>query len=220
MQKLTLELLQSLRKASNEEEAKGMRRYMREQFDFFGIKAPHRREITAPLFLASPPKDAAELETIVRELWQQPFREVQYAACDYLYQYRSMLAARHLAFLRHLIITRSWWDTVDSLATRSLGDLTLRYSQVRSSMDKWVRDPNLWIRRSALLYQLKFRDLTDWPRLRQYCEVTSKEEDFFIRKAIGWSLREYAKVNSAEVKRFVSATDFSSLTVREALKNC
>jgi len=220
MHKLTLEMLSAFRKASNEEEAKGMRRYMREQFDFFGIKAPHRRELTAPLFEAYPPKDSADLELIVRELWQQPFREIQYAACDYLYQYRTMLAARHLTFLRHLLITRSWWDTVDSLATRSLGDLTLRYPQVRSSMDKWIRDPNLWIRRSALLYQLKFRDLTDWDSLKSYCEQCAKEEDFFIRKAIGWALREYAKINTAEVKRFVSVTDFSSLTVREALKNC
>lgn len=220
MQKLTLELFQALRKASHEEEAKGMRRYMREQFDFFGVKSPLRREITSPLFLANPPKDAAELEAVVNELWQQPFREVQYAACDYLYQYRNLLAARHQAFLRHLIITRSWWDTVDTLATRSLGDLTLRYSSVRGSMDKWIRDPNLWIRRSALLYQLKFRDLTDWERLKSYCEISAKEEDFFIRKAIGWALREYAKVNPAEVKRFVGASDFSSLTVREALKNC
>jgi len=220
MHKLTLELLSALRKASHDEEAKSMRRYMREQFDFFGVKTPVRREITGPLFNNHPPKDANELESIVRELWQQPFREVQYAACDYLYQYRNLLAARHLAFLRHLIITRSWWDTVDSLATRSLGDLTLRYSQVRKAMDKWVRDPNLWIRRSSLLYQLKFRDLTDWESLKTYCEVSAKEEDFFIRKAIGWSLREYAKVNPAEVKRFVTSTDFSSLTVREALKNC
>ena len=119
-----------------------------------------------------------------------------------------------------MIITRSWWDTVDSLATRSLGDLTLRYKQVDDAMDKWIKDPNLWIRRSALLYQLKFRDLTNWERLKKYCEITAKEEDFFIRKAIGWSLREYAKVNAAEVKRFVTSTDFSSLTVREALKNC
>jgi 3-methyladenine DNA glycosylase AlkD len=220
MHKLTLDLLQALRKASHEEEAKGMRRYMREQFDFFGVKTPHRRELATPLFLANPPKDAAELEMIVRELWQQPFREVQYAACDYLYQYRNLLAARHLALLRHLIITRSWWDTVDTLATRSLGDLTLRYGQVRDSMDKWIRDPNLWIRRSALLYQLKFRDLTDWERLKAYCELSAKEDDFFIRKAIGWALREYAKTNPLEVKRFVSATDFSTLTVREALKNC
>jgi 3-methyladenine DNA glycosylase AlkD len=87
-------------------------------------------------------------------------------------------------------------------------------------MDKWIKDPNLWVRRSALLYQLKFRDLTDWERLKTYCDHTAKEEDFFIRKAIGWSLREYAKVNSAEVKRYVSTREFSSLTVREALKNC
>lgn len=220
MFKLTLELQTALRKASHDEDAKGMRRYMREQFDFYGVKTPVRRDITLALFTQYPPKDAIELEAIVRELWQQPSREIQYAACDYLYQYRTLLAARHLTFLRHLIITRSWWDTVDVLATRSLGDLCLRYTQVSSAMDKWIRDPNLWIRRSALLYQLKFRDLTDWERLRHYCEISAKEEDFFIRKAIGWSLREYAKINPSEVKRFVSMHDFSSLTVREALKNC
>ncbi|HSQ40776.1 MAG TPA: DNA alkylation repair protein [Fibrobacteraceae bacterium] len=214
-----MNLLTAFRKASNEEEAKGMRRYMREQFDFFGVKTPIRREISLEIFTKHPCQDATELEQVVKELWQQPFREMQYAACDLLYDSRSLLAARHLAFLRHLIITRSWWDTVDSLAARSLGDLTLRYSQVRAAMDKWIRDPNLWIRRSALLYQLKFREHTDWDRLRHYCEQTTQEEDFFIRKAIGWALREYAKINPAEVKHFVSTQEFSSLTVREATKN-
>ncbi len=220
MYKLTIELNAALRKASNDEEAKGMRRYMREQFDFYGVKALIRREISSAIFAHHTPADATELEAMVRELWQQPFREVQYAACDFLYQNRNLLSARHLNFLRHLLITRSWWDTVDPLATRSLGDLNLRFPQVRSSMEKWIRDPNLWIRRSALLYQLKFKDLTDWERLKQFCETSAKEEDFFIRKAIGWALREYAKTNAPEVKRFVASGEFSALTVREALKNC
>lgn len=220
MYKLTIELNAALRKASNEEEAKVMRRYMREQFDFYGVKAPARREISSTLFATHIPLDSDELEAMVRELWQQPYREVQYAACDFLYQYRHLLAARHISFLRHLLITRSWWDTVDPLATRSLGDLNLRFPQVRSTMEKWIRDPNLWIRRSALLYQLKFKDLTDWDRLKRFCESSSKEEDFFIRKAIGWALREYSKTNSLDVKRFVQNGEFSTLTVREALKNC
>lgn len=219
MEKLTIELLGALRSSANEEEAKGMRRYMREQFDFFGVKSAARREVTQEIFLKFEPVSSAELERRVRELWQQPFRELQYCASDYLFRYRSKLGARHIRLIRDLIITRSWWDTVDSLATRSVGDLVLRYAQVREAMDKWIRDPNLWIRRCALIHQLKFREYTDWDRLQKYCLICSSEEDFFIRKAIGWSLREYAKNNPIEVKRFVQSNDFSTLTVREALKN-
>lgn len=219
MVKLTQEILTALRAASNEEEAKGMRRYMREQFDFFGIKAPERREITAPVFAAHIPQSAEDLETWVKDMWTQPYREVQYCACDFLYQHRQLLGSHHVKFLRHLIVTRSWWDTVDPLATRSLGDLALRFVNVRHGLEKWIRDPNLWIRRSAILYQLKYRDYTDWPLLQSLCLRVAKDEDFFIRKAIGWSLREYGRINALEVKRFVLNNEFHPLTVREALKH-
>ena len=219
MVKLTHELLTVFRSASNDEEAKVMRRTMREQFDFFGIKAPERRDIAAPVFAAYVPSSAEELETWVQDMWTQPYREIQYGACDYLYQHRQLLGNHHIKFLRHLIVTRSWWDTVDPLATRSLGDLALRYSTVRSSIEKWIRDPNLWIRRSAILYQLKYRDYTDWDLLQAFCLKVAKDEDFFIRKAIGWALREYSRIDPSEVKRFVLANDFHPLTVREALKH-
>jgi 3-methyladenine DNA glycosylase AlkD len=219
MVKLTQEILSALRSASNDEEAKAMRRYMREQFDFFGVKTPERRELSSAIFAQHTPSDCDELELWIKDLWAQPYREVQYCACDYLYTHRNLLGSHHFGFLRHLIVTRSWWDTVDPLATRSLGDMALRFQNVRSNLDKWIRDPNLWIRRSAILYQLKYRDFTDWPLLQSYCLKVAKDEDFFIRKAIGWALREFAKVNPSEVKRFVLANEFHPLTVREALKH-
>lgn len=219
MVKLTQEIQTALRSVAHDEEAKAMRRYMREQFDFLGIKATERREVTAPVFAAYPPQSAEELELWVKDLWTQPYREVQYCACDYLYQHRALLGGHHIKFLRHLIVTRSWWDTVDPLATRSLGDLALRFTTVRSSIEKWIRDPNLWIRRSAILYQLKYGSYTDWPLLQSFCLKVAKDDDFFIRKAIGWALREYARTNALEVKRFVLNNEFHPLTVREALKH-
>lgn len=218
MYKLTQEILTALRSASNDEEAKSMRRYMREQFDFFGVRAPERREVTATIFATYTPNDSAELEAWIRELWNQPYREVQYVACDYLYMHRHLLGSHHFNFLRHLVVTRSWWDTVDPLATRSLGDLALRFATVRSNLQRWIRDPNLWVRRSAILYQLKYREFTDWPLLQSFCLRLANDEDFFIRKAIGWSLREYARIHPAEVKKFVLANEFNPLTIREALK--
>lgn len=218
MFKLTQEILAALRSVANEEEAKAMRRYMREQFDFLGVKAVERREVVSPVFQSHTPQDSEELEAWIRDLWAQPYREIQYTACDFLYMHRAMLGSHHFKFLRHLVVTRSWWDTVDPLATRSLGDLALRYSTVRSNLVRWIRDPNLWIRRSALLYQLKYRDYTDWQLLQSFCQQVAKDEDFFIRKAIGWALREYGKTNPTEVKKFVLCNDFHPLTVREALK--
>ncbi|NLB63423.1 MAG: DNA alkylation repair protein [Fibrobacter sp.] len=219
MHKLTQEIQNTLKVAANDDEAKSMRRSMREQFDFLGIKAPKRRELLRETFKANPPEKAEEIEIVIKELWQLPYREMQYAASDYLFLYRSMLGARHINLIKELVITRSWWDTVDTLATRSIGDLALRYKQVRTSMDKWIRNPNLWIRRSALLYQLRYREYTDWDKLQAYCLQCAHEEDFYIRKAIGWALREYGKINPIEVKRFALTNDFSTLTTREALKN-
>jgi 3-methyladenine DNA glycosylase AlkD len=219
MVKLTQETLSVLRNASDEEEAKIMRRTMREQFDFFGVRASVRRDLTLPLFESPTPQDVAELEAWIQDLWAQPFREAQYVACDFLFHHRQMLGNQHIRFLQHLIVTRSWWDTVDPLATRSLGDLALRFSIVRNALEKWIRSPNLWIRRSALIYQLKYKSYTNWPLLQSFCLKLASDEDFFIRKGIGWALREYGRTNPLEIKRFVLSNEFHPLIVRESLKN-
>jgi 3-methyladenine DNA glycosylase AlkD len=124
-----------------------------------------------------------------------------------------------LAPIRTLVTTKSWWDTVDSLAKNGAGGLVLRYPELAGTMDRWVESENMWLRRTAILHQLGFKERTGADRLFRYCELRAHEQEFFIRKAIGWALREYSKVDADAVRRFVADHDaaLSGLSKREAL---
>lgn len=218
MLKFTQEILHALRTAYNEEEAHNMSKAFREQFDFLGVKVVNRRELTYPIFDRNPPKDGDELTKRVEDMWGIPYREMQLAACDYLFRHKALLGGQHLAFLRKLIKTRAWKDTVDIIATCILGDLGLRMPAIRPKIAVWIRDPNIWIRRSAILFQLQYRDKTDWEMLKNFCSTCAKEEDYFIKTSITKALSEYARINPMEVRRFVLSTPFASQTTQEILK--
>ncbi len=218
MLKFTQEILHSLRSAYNEEEAHTMSKAVREQFDFLGIKVVSRREITYPIFDRNPPKDGDELTKRIEDMWSIPYREMQLAACDYLFRHKALLGGQHLAFLRKLIKTRAGKDTVDIISTCILGDLVLRLPAIRPKIAVWIRDPNIWIRRSAILFQLQYRDKTDWEMLKNFCTTCAKEEDLLIKSSITRALSEYARINPMEVRRFVLSTSFASQTTQEILK--
>ena len=185
MLRFTQDILLALRAIANEEESHEMSKKAREQFDFLGIRLVPRREVTYPIFDKNPPKDDAELVARVEDMWSQPYREIQYAACDYLFRHKEMLGGQHLNFLKKLIKTRAWRDTVDTLAACILGDLALRLPALRSKIASWIRDPNIWVRRSAIIFQIQYKDRTDWPLLRQFCLTCAKEDDYYIRNGIG-----------------------------------
>jgi 3-methyladenine DNA glycosylase AlkD len=218
MLRFTQEILLALRAISNEEEAHEMSKKAREQFDFLGIRLVPRREVTYPIFDKYPPKDGDELVARVEDMWAQPYREIQYAACDYLFRHRALLGGQHLAFLKKLIKTRAWRDTVDTLAACVLGDLALRLPALRSKIASWIRDPNVWVRRSAIIFQIQYKDRTDWPLLRQFCLTCAKDDDYYIRNGIGRALSEYARINPTEVRRFVQDNTFAEQTAQEILR--
>lgn len=219
MLKFTQEILLALRAISNEEEARSMSRNVREQFDFLGVKVVSRREVTYPIFDKFPPKDSEELVLRVDDMWRQPYREIQYAACDYLFRHKELLGGPHLNFLKKLIKTRAWRDTVDTLATSVLGDLAWRMPAIRTKIAAWIRDPNIWVRRSAIIFQLQYREKTDWPLLKDFCCSCAKDDDFYVRNGIGRALSEYARINPSEVKRFVLSNTLPFQTSQEILKN-
>ena len=218
MLRFTQEILLALRAIANEEEAHEMSKKTREQFDFLGIRLVPRREVTYPIFDRNPPKDDAELVARVEDMWSQPYREIQYAACDYLFRHKDKLGGQHLNFLKKLIKTRAWRDTVDTLAACILGDLALRLPALRSKISAWIRDPNIWVRRSAIIFQIQYQDRTDWPLLRQFCLTCAKEDDYYIRNGIGRALSEYARINPTEVRRFVQDNSFAEQTTQEILR--
>lgn len=219
MLRFTQEILLALRARANEEEARTMSKSMRDSFDFLGVIVIRRREATYPIFDKYPPKDGDELAARVSDMWAQPYREVQYAACDYLFRHKALLGGQHLGFLKTLIKTRPWKDTVDTIATSVLGYLAWKIPPIRQKIATWIRDPNIWVRRSVILFQLQYRDHTDWDLLKSCCLHCAKDDNYYIRTGIGQALSEYARINPNEVRHFVMNTELAPQTSQEILKN-
>ncbi len=165
--------------------------------------------------------DERDCAAIALRCWQLPEREYHYFAVDYLRRYVSSCSSGFLPVLHHLVTTVPWWDTIDALAAHVAGPLVTADPALAHAMDRWIDDDNLWVARTALLHQLRYKEATDTDRLFGYCLRRADHPDFFIRKAIGWALREYAKTDPTAVRDFVEGarTRLSPLSVREALKN-
>ena len=200
--------------------APAMAAYMRDQFAFYGIPAPAQRAAAREAAAGLAPPTEADLASLAGACWARPQREWQYAACDALARGATRCSAALLDTVEHLIVTKSWWDTVDSLAAQTTGALVTAHPQLAATMDAWIEADNFWLARTAILHQLKYKAATDAARLFGYCERRAADREFFIRKAIGWALREYSKTDPAAVQRFVADHDarLSGLSKREALR--
>ena len=202
--------------------AKGaeMSRYMRNLFPYLGITTPERRAATKGVVRSARTASNDELIDFARQCWEVRERELQYVATDALKEGRANLEPEDLDALRGLITTKSWWDTVDSLASPTVGSLVERNAELGSVMDEWIDSDDFWVARTAIIHQLRFKERTDPDRLFAYALRRSGDTEFFIRKAIGWALREYSKTAPDDVAAFVDEheDEFSGLTVREARK--
>lgn len=216
----------NLQTNASSENAFAMRAYMRNQFDFLGIKTPLRRQLLAQVVksMGKFKFTAAEVLQIADLLWALPQREYQYIAIDLLAQHKKIMALSDIAELLRLAQKKAWWDSVDGLAA-VVGDIVFlsraNSPDAQASMDQAIRHSSLWVRRIAMTHQLGWRLQTDTARLFSYSLQLATEEDFFIRKAIGWALRDYARWQPDQVRDFVSAhqMQLSPLSVREALKH-
>jgi 3-methyladenine DNA glycosylase AlkD len=197
-----------------------MRAYMRDAFPFLGIKTPRRREVSRRVLAGLPAPSEADLRAVAVACWELPEREYQYFAVDWLARHGRVCGPSFLTTAETLITTKSWWDTVDALASHLVGAIVATHPTAVSAMDIWITDDNVWLARTALLHQLRYKDRTDADRLFRYCTIQAGHRDFFIRKAVGWALREYAKTAPDDVRDFVTRTPtLSNLSIREALKN-
>ena len=222
-------LLSTIRRAfageADAARAKSMQAYMKSTLPFHGVPAPRMRAICKQVFAARDVSDAAQWRKDVLSLWRGAhFREERYAAIELTSDRRAR--AFHtidaLPMFEELIVDGAWWDFVDVIASHHLSAiLTSEPTVMRRTMLRWSRDENMWKRRSAILCQLPFKSKTDLALLYACIEPSIDDREFFLRKAIGWALREYAKTDSAEVARWVDANRarLSPLSVREALKN-
>jgi 3-methyladenine DNA glycosylase AlkD len=207
--------------AADPARAAPMRAYMKDVAPFLGLTTPVRRALSRTVLEGTPRPTEADCTAIALRCWELPEREYQYFAVDHLRRHARVLPSGFLPVARHLVSTVPWWDTVDLLAAHVVGALVTADPALTADMDAWIVDDDLWIARTALLHQLRYKEHTDAERLFAYCVRQSGHPDFFIRKAIGWALREYAKTDPEAVRAFLVQEKgrFAPLSVREALKN-
>ena len=213
------QLRDDLVEVSQPEKAAPMAAYMKDNFEFLGVTSPNRSIAQRPWvkeWVAAGPEVAV---SAARLLWAEPEREFQHVGCDLMRRVAKKLPASNVSDVRWLIIHKSWWDTVDSLA-KVLGAVVSQHPELYDTLDEWVTDPDMWLARSALLHQLSWKEQGDPVVVFSYCEQQIDHEDFFIRKAIGWALRDLARSYPDEVWGFVdSHPGLSGLSKREATKH-
>jgi 3-methyladenine DNA glycosylase AlkD len=209
----------SLRACSDEFVAKGQKAYMRNQFEFLGVKSPERKAIQKPFFERKSKPHKSDLSFVVQTLWQMEEREFQYAAQELYAKYLKESDSDDIALFEWMILTKSWWDTVDFIASNLVGNYFKKHpDQIEPTIEKWLHSGNIWLQRSILLFQLKYKKEVDADLLAGIIHSLLGTGEFFIDKAIGWSLREYSKVNPDWVRDFVNRTELSNISRREGLK--
>ncbi|WP_404347426.1 DNA alkylation repair protein [Sutcliffiella horikoshii] len=220
LEKYQNELIDWFRSNGNEPNRKPMEDYMRNHFSFLGIKSPERKELLKRFFVEHGKPEREWIKPLVTFLYAQPEREFHYAALAMIDVHIKKLDAEWLSFLEKLITTNSWWDTVDHIAPHHVGAILLREkSSIVNFPDKWIESDNFWLQRSAILFQLKYKEKTDEEKLFSYIKSASGSKEFFVQKAIGWALREYSKTASDEVLTFIKSKDLAPLSRREGLKH-
>lgn len=218
--RLVAEARAALVAAADPAQAEPMAAYMKHLFPFLGVSAPKRRAAQKPVLDQLAEATGEELLRFAQLCWEAPERELQYVAADALRRHQRKLGPGDLAAIQGLITTRSWWDTVDALATHVVGPLVLRHRELAEVMDRWITDRNIWLARTAILHQLLYKEQTDVTRLFAYADQQAASTEFFIRKALGWALRQHARVDPEAVRAYVASHSdrLSGLTRREALK--
>ncbi len=204
---------------ANPDNARQMKAYMRNRYDFFGIKAPDQRRIRSEFFKTYGLPSQEDLPEHVRELWAQPEREFQHFGMVLCEKYIKKVQPDFVETLEFMITNKSWWDTVDFIASHLVGDLFKRFPEmIPQYSTKWLDSGNLWLQRSALLFQLRYKNETDTKLLFRLIEKLADHQDFFIRKAIGWALRQHSKTDPDLVMDFLRDHQLSPLSKKEALK--
>jgi 3-methyladenine DNA glycosylase AlkD len=220
--KLYVKQLENLFEANKDEKnAVPMKRYMRDQFEYYGIKSPLRRELLRQ-FLKENDKPSGEgFKQIVKKLWENDHREMQYVAMDIMEKVVRKMDDSFLPFLEKLILQKSWWDTVDWIAPNGFGRVFQKYPHhIKPTTKRWIQSDNIWLQRSAIIFQLKYGEKTDYQLMFDYILYRAESNEFFVKKGSGWALRQYSKYNARAVIEFIKNHEdiLSNLTKKEGLK--
>jgi len=211
----------AFQKNGNSENGLKMAKYMRNHFPFFGIKTTDRRLIFKTIWKENQQEVAENARAIAWELFTKPHRELQYCGIEILIkELKKNYKKEDIQLIEKLIITNSWWDSVDTIAKYILGHYLLEHPlETENVIERFSNSNNMWLNRSAILFQLDYKQKTNFDLLKSECEKHKNSNEFFIQKAIGWALREYAKTNPEVVKNYVIHTNLKNLSQKEALKN-
>ena len=212
-------LITELENNRNELLAESMGKYMRDKFNFLGIRGPKRTELFKKYFPTA--RKTKEIDwNFIETCWNKEEREFQYAVVYYLKAMQKFLKKGDISKLKYLVVTKSWWDTVD-LLSKIIGDVVNRNKELKTLMLEWSKKENdIWLRRVAILHQLSFKENVDKFLLETILEDNLCDSEFFINKAIGWALRDYSKVNPEWVRKFIekNRSEMANLSLREAMK--
>jgi 3-methyladenine DNA glycosylase AlkD len=210
-------LFEQLELQKDEEQGKKMSAYMQNKFDFLGIPKPKLKDFVKPYLSKSKKLDFDW--AFVFLCWDKPYREAQYIAIEYILMKQKQFTDKDLINLKKIITEKSWWETVDSLDA-VVGTIVAKYPEQKQLVLKWSVSDNIWLRRIAIDFQQKYKDKTDTELLSRIIENNFGSDEFFINKAIGWSLRDYSKVNAEWVKDFLERfkNDLATLSIKEASK--
>ena len=195
----------------------GAQAYMKDIAPFIGIATPERRALVKKIAKGMNEPTSDELGATARKLWKLEEREFQYAANDLIDIHWKVADKNFLAeHIEYLIITKSWWDTVDGLGSVAISPLSDKYG-CEKLIDKWNKSSNIWLNRAAMQHQRGRKFETDVKLVLKYCDNHASSDEFFIVKAIGWALRDIAKINPKAVRDFLKAhPDLGRVAVREA----
>mgnify|MGYP000848694224 FL=1 len=211
------ELVKELKAVANPDDAVAMKAYMKNKFEFLGVKTPARRKFAKTFFKQ---QTASVIDwDFINEAWNNPYRELQYAALDYLEIRKKFLTPSDLPRLKKLAQTKSWWDTIDFL-DRLVGSIIARFPETKEIILAWSCDEDFWLRRLAIDHQLLRKEETDTELLEKILVNNLDQTEFFINKAIGWALRDYSKTNSDWVRDFIERhqAEMAALSIREGSK--
>ena len=211
-------LISDLEKNRNELLAVSMERYMQDKFSFLGVRGATRTEIYKKYFQEARKSKVIDWD-FVESCWNKEEREFQYVVVYYLKTMQKFLKREDISRLKYLIVTKSWWDTVDLLA-KVVGSLVIRIEGYDQIMLEWSKDSNIWLKRVAMLHQLSFKEKVDEKVLDEILKNNLGDNEFFINKAVGWALRDYSKVNPKWVTKFIEKNreNMANLSLREASK--
>ena len=200
--------------------AQGQKAYMKNKFEFYGLKSPARREVLKPFLDKKHLPAKTELADLVKALWNKPQREYHYFAQELIVCYKKQFEESDIELFEFIITHHSWWDTVDHISVHVVGNYFKKYPKNRHAiLNKWLTSGNMWLQRTSLLYQLKYKTEVDLIWMQKAIEYLEGSKEFFINKAIGWVLREYSRTNDQWVIHFVEThPKLSNLSKREALR--